>query len=70
MKRVNVTQWLNSHAHGVWRYDRKSRKWYNNYGEWVSRVHAGGCDENGDALPGVRYVLRDMYDKETTIYPR
>lgn len=56
-KRINVTRWLNRHEGSGWEYDRKTGQWRDGCGRWVCKVHTGGYDENGEAMPGFGYVL-------------
>ncbi len=42
---------------GKWRYCRSRCQWCCDDGRYVSKVHTGGFDLNGEALPGFGYVL-------------
>jgi|TARA_R100000093_G_scaffold66691_1_gene37926 hypothetical protein len=42
---------------GIWTYDGMSSWWCDDNQRHVSKVHTGGFDINGEAMPGYGYFL-------------
>jgi len=55
----SITERLADKFGGTWVYDRAANQWVCTDGSKVRRVHRGGCDENGEAMPGVAYWLHE-----------
>lgn len=67
---ASIAQQLKEKLGGEWRYDRKLGHWVSDDPHrWVSKVHTGGVDVNGEALPSYGYFLHDLRaDKSERLY--
>ena len=66
---MSIVRWLAETYGGEWEYRRPLGTWNCSDGRHVARVHTGGHDMDGEALPGFGYFLYDSEGRGTQIFP-